>query len=427
MASGSLVVGTAGRQWNSRPLLDYHCTTPSTAPRAPTLMINAGYSSRTLVVIFQCVVALVACGDGGVTDPPPPPADAVAVERVIGGLSNPIHLAAPPGDARLFIVEQAGRIRIIRNAQVLATPFLDIRTLVQSGGERGLLSMAFHPAYATNGFFYVNYTDGNGDTQVARYTRSPDPDVADPSSAKTILSVAQPFGNHNGGLVQFGPDGMLYIGMGDGGSGGDPMNNGQMLSTLLGKLLRIDVDGGDPYGVPPSNPFVGQTGARGEIWAYGLRNPWRFSFDPPDSRLYVGDVGQNRREEVNAVPAASAGVNYGWKIMEGTLCFSPSTNCNQTGLTLPVLDYPTGSEGCSVIAGYVYRGSAIPSVVGHFFYSDWCGGWLRSFRLVGGAATDRREWNVGAIGRVVSFGRDGAGELYVMSDDGNVHRLVSGN
>ncbi len=214
---------------------------------------------------------------------------------------------------------------------------------------------------------------------------------------------------------------MLYIGFGDGGAGGDPQGNGQNVNTLLGALLRIDVDGGDPYAVPPDNPFVGRSGAD-EIWAYGLRNPWRFAFDRAAGRVYVADVGQDAWEEVNAVAAGEAAVNYGWNVMEGRHCFGSAT-CGRTGLTLPVLEYDH-SQGCSIIGGYVYRGAAIPAIRGHYFYSDFCTGFLRSFRFTGGAVTDEREWDVGPLGRVLSFGEDAAGELYILSGNGNVYRLV---
>jgi glucose/arabinose dehydrogenase len=355
-------------------------------------------------------------GEGGPTG-----VVALALEVVAGGLGSPLYLTAPAADPRLFIVEQAGRIRIVRDGRLLATPFLDIRGRVSSGGERGLFSLAFHPLYASNGFFYVSYTDTNGDSRIERYSVTADPDVADPSSAKLILSVQQPFSNHNGGLVAFGPDGMLYIGFGDGGSGGDPLGHGQNVNTLLGALLRIDVDGGDPYGVPADNPFVGRPGAD-EIWAYGLRNPWRFAFDREAGLLYIADVGQNAWEEVNVVPAGDGGVNYGWNVMEGGHCFGGGS-CDRAGLTLPALEYDH-SAGCSVTGGYVYRGAAIPAIRGHYFYSDFCTGFLRSFKYAGGAVTEEREWDVGSPGSVLSFGVDAAGELYILSGNGNVYRLV---
>ena len=374
------------------------------------------------------IVAFAAspgCGSDPTDHSPPPPAS-IRLAEVASGLSNPLYLTAPAGDPRLFIVEQPGRIRIVRNGQLLGTPFLDISGRVRSGGEQGLLGLAFHPRYATNGYFYVNFTDPGGDTRVERFSVSAnDPDIADPGSAKLILTVDQPYANHNGGQVMFGPDGMLYIGMGDGGSGGDPHGHGQNRSTLLGALLRIDVNGGDPYAIPATNPFRGQADARGEIWAYGLRNPWRFAFDRTAGQLYIADVGQNRLEEINVVATPNAAVNYGWNIMEGTSCFN-AASCNQSGLTLPIHEYDH-SQGCSVTGGFVYRGRAVPQVAGHYFYSDYCQGWLRSFRYVNGTAADHREWSVGDIGNVLSFGEDMSGELYLLSSNGRVYRIESGD
>ncbi|MGH7718448.1 MAG: PQQ-dependent sugar dehydrogenase [Gemmatimonadaceae bacterium] len=370
-------------------------------------------------------LVLIACSDEDAAGPEPeePLPAALALQPVAEGLSNPLFLTAPRSDARLFVVEQVGRIRIVENGQLLPTPFLDITDLVSSGGERGLLSVAFHPSYATNGLFYVDYTDRAGNTRVERYRVSADPRRADRGSASLVLAVDQPQPNHNGGLLLFGTDGMLYVGFGDGGGGGDPQGNGQNLSTLLGKLLRIDVNGAQPYQVPAGNPFAGRAGARAEIWALGLRNPWRFSFDRSGGELYLADVGQNLYEEVNVVPGNTGGVNYGWNTMEGTHCFA-SDPCNRGGLTLPVLEYDH-SEGCSVTGGYVYRGSAIPGLVGHYLYSDFCAGWLRSFRYVEGRATELHEWPVGEVGNILSFGEDAAGELYMLSANGRVYRIVA--
>jgi glucose/arabinose dehydrogenase len=368
------------------------------------------------------IVALACSGEEGNIPPPPPPGNGqVQLQVVASGLNNPLHLTAPAGDARLFVVEKIGRIRIVQNGQLLSTPFLDIRSKVSTGSEQGLLSLAFHPQYASNGLFYVNYTDGAGDTQVERYTVSGDPNVANPASAKQILFVDQPYSNHNGGHILFGPDGMLYIAMGDGGSGGDPQNHALDRTDLLGDLLRIDVSG-DPYSIPTDNPFRNQAGMRGEIWAYGLRNPWRIAFDRVDGNLYIADVGQNRIEEVNVVRSNAAGVNYGWRTLEGTQCFNPTSNCTRSGLTLPIIEY-THSEGNSVTGGLVYRGSQIPSLRGHYFYAD-LSGWIRSFRLSNGQATDQRNWDLGSIGNILSFGEDATGELYVMSATGNVYKFV---
>jgi glucose/arabinose dehydrogenase len=374
--------------------------------------------------VSMLILLLAACNDQ--PDPQEPLPQELSVQLVAQGLNDPVHLAAPAGDSRLFVVEQPGRIRIIQNGQLLATPFLDIRSRVRSGGEEGLLSVAFHPSYATNGFFYVNYTDLNGNSHTERYTVSSDPNVANPASASAILTVPHPeFGNHNGGQIAFAPDGKLLIGLGDGGSGGDPNNNGQNRMTLLGDLLRIDVDAGSPYAIPSDNPYAASTSLRGEIWASGLRNPWRFSIDATANVLYIADVGQGAWEEINAVPSGAAAINYGWRLMEGAHCFNPSQNCDRTGLTLPVHEYSNApTEVCAVTGGHVYRGTAIPGVVGHYFYSDYCGGFLRSFRLNNNIATDHREWDVGDLGNVTSFGIDAARELYILSADGRVHRLV---
>lgn len=375
------------------------------------------------------IVALAACIGAGSclsehTSGPPPEVSLHAVE-IASGLSSPVYLTAPAGDDRLFVVEQPGRVRIIRNGALVTRPFLDITSSVLSGGERGLLSLAFHPQFATNGYLYASYTDLAGDNRVERYTVSAtDRDAADPATAQLILSVAQPFANHNGGLVLFGPDGMLYVGKGDGGGGGDPQRNGQSKATLLGKLLRINVDGAAPYAIPPNNPFVGEAGSRGEIWALGLRNPWRFAFDRVAGTLYVADVGQNQWEEIHVVPTARPGVNYGWSVMEGDHCYAAAT-CTSEGLDRPVAEY-SHDEGCSITGGFVYRGTRMPGIQGHYFYSDYCTGFLRSLRYEGGRAVDARSWEVGDMGSVLSFGEDAAGELYVLSANGRVYRLEDG-
>lgn len=371
-------------------------------------------------VLAAAAGGLAACGEGSLT--PSERTEGLRAVEVAAGLASPVHLTAPTGDERLFVVEQAGRIRIVRQGQLLDRPFLDITDRVGSGGERGLLGLAFDPDYADSGGFWVNFTDGSGDTRVERFQVSAsDPDVAIASSATPVLHVRQPFGNHNGGLVAFGPDGMLYVGMGDGGGAGDPHGHGQDRGSLLGALLRLDVRSAEPYVIPPDNPFAGTGGGLGEIWAYGLRNPWRFSFDPPSGLLFIADVGQNAREEINAVQASAAGLNYGWNIMEGTRCFGGG-GCDRAGLTEPVHEYGR-SDGCSVTGGHVYRGSALSGLRGVYFYSDYCRGWLRSFRMENGRATDHREWTIGPVGRVLSFGVDAAGELYMLSDNGRVYRL----
>ena len=371
----------------------------------------------------------VACDSGPATpgpSGPPPVATGARLREVANGLESPLFLTSPPGDQnRQFVVEKTGKIRIIRNDALVPTPFLDLSAKVSNGSEQGLLGLAFHPQYAGNGLFVVNYTNTSGDTRVSLFRVSTDPDRADPSSEQVILAVDQPFSNHNGGMVVFGPDGHLYIGLGDGGSGGDPQNNGQSRSTLLGKILRLAVSGTGQVSVPPDNPFVGQSGIRPEIWSYGLRNPWRFSFDRSTGDLYIADVGQNAREEINVatdVAQFGRGRNYGWRIMEGTVCFSGS-NCDRDGLTLPVLDYGHG-EGCSVTGGYVYRGTALGAFAGHYFYGDYCEGWVRSFRLSGPGLTEPLDWpSLRPGGQILSFGEDARGELYILAGSGRVFRI----
>ena len=371
-------------------------------------------------------LSVVACGGGAdSTTSPVPPLGDVTLQPVVvaSGLSAPTYLTSPAGDARLFVIEQPGRIRIIQNGSLLLTSFLDISSKVLSGGERGLLSVAFHPSYTSNGFFFVYYTDLNGDIRVERYTVSSNPNVADPSSAKLVLSVPHPTNNnHNGGLAVFGPDGMLYLGIGDGGGGGDPAGNAQNLNVLLGKLLRLNVDVAGPYAIPPDNPFVNQSPRRGEIWAYGLRNPWRYTFDATSEMLYIADVGQGAFEEVDAVAIGSAGINYGWRTMEGASCYN-ATTCNQNGLTLPVLTYDHSAGQCSIIGGDVYRGTAA-AIKGAYFYSDYCAGWLRSFKLVNGQATEQHDWGISSVRNVQSFGRDINGDIYLLSANGTVYRIA---
>ncbi|HVS61559.1 MAG TPA: PQQ-dependent sugar dehydrogenase [Gemmatimonadaceae bacterium] len=364
-----------------------------------------------------------ATGTGGTTLPP-----GLTLKLnpfVTTGLSSPVFLTQPLNDGRIFVVEQGGRIRVISNGVLQTTPFLDITSRVLSGGERGLFSVAFHPQYATNHFFYVYFTtQTNGDIRIERFTATT-ADVADPATSKLILTVAHSTqANHNGGLVSFGPDGMLYAGLGDGGGGGDPSGNGQNYNALLGSLLRLDVDGGDPYRVPLDNPFINQTNRRGEIWAKGLRNPWRYAFDAPTGLLYIADVGQNLHEEVDVATASTGGLNYGWNIMEGASCYN-SSSCTQSGFAAPIIDYGHTSGACSITGGYVYRGSAIPAIRGHYFYSDYCSGFLRSFRYSNGLAVDKKDWSL-TMSTVASFGVDAAGELYVMSGN-SILKIAQGS
>ena len=319
------------------------------------------------------------------------------------------------------MIEQAGRVRILKNDALVAAPFLDLRGKIASDGERGLLSIAFHPQYASNGRFYAYLNNKHGDIRIVRYNVSANPDVADESSADTVIAIPHPtYDNHNGGQLQFGPDGKLYASTGDGGSGGDPNGNGQNLHVLLGKLLRLDVDVGTGYAVPSDNPFGS------EIWSYGLRNPWRFSFDRQTGDLYIGDVGQAKWEEVDVATRAQLGrgANYGWNVLEGTHCYSPSTGCDPSGKTPPVLEYDHSNRACTVIGGYVYRGTRITALQGQYLYADYCSGFVKSFRFAGGV-TDQHEWAQLSPGEgVTSFGEDAQGELYIMTQPGALYRIV---
>jgi len=389
-----------------------------------------------VVTSLTGILTMASCGsemDPTATDPGDPPEDAavtaLAMQLVASGLDDPLDLQAPPGDSRLFVVEQPGRIRIVRDGNLLPQPFLDLSRSILGGFERGLLGLAFHPDYAANGRFFVNYTDGRGDTRIAEFRVSSDPDRADPGSERLVLGVAQPFQNHNGGGLAFGPDGYLYAGLGDGGSGGDPFDNAQNLGVPLGKMLRLDVDGALPFAIPPDNPFASEPGVFPAIWAYGLRNPWRFAFDAETGDLYIADVGQELIEEIDVGFAqGGGGENYGWNVTEGSLCFSPSSGCSTDGITMPVLEYDHG-DGCSVTGGYVYRGSALSGLQGVYFYSDFCTPFVRSFRLAGGRATEATDWTAqvdpeGRLEGVLSFGTDASGELYILDRSGSVYRVV---
>lgn len=383
-----------------------------------------------LAHLLACVGLTVTFGVAACSESSPtglPTGTGLALQEVVSGLNFPLYLTAPAGDlTRLFVVEKTGAIRIVKDGILLPDAFLNLSAQVSSVSEQGLLGLAFDPEYATNGRFVVHYTDLAGNHVLSRFQASPDPDRADAASEQVILAAFQPASNHNGGQVAFGPDGFLYLGLGDGGFSGDPENRGQDLSDLLGSILRIDVRTGDPYAVPPDNPFVGQPNARPEVWSYGLRNPWRFSFDRANGDLYIADVGEGRFEEVDVALAAEGGgkgVNYGWSIMEGAHCFR-EPGCVQTGLTLPVLEYDH-SQGCSVTGGYVYRGAAVPAVQGHYFYSDFCRRWVRSFRYAGGVVSEETSWpTLVTGGTIVSFGEDAAGELYILEAEGRVSRIV---
>lgn len=376
-------------------------------------------ATTTLLAAAAVAVAL-GCGETTV-DPlarPPVPLD---LQLVASGLALPVQLTAPAGDARLFIVEKTGHIRVMRAGAVLPTPFLDLSARVSTAGEDGLLSMAFDPAFALNGHVFVYFVDRDGDIAIERFTATAGADVADPASATRVITIPHPtHANHNGGLVQFGPDGMLYLATGDGGGAGDPAGNAQNLNSLLGKMLRLDVRT-LPYTIPASNPFVGQAGRRGEIWAYGLRNPWRFDFHGY-VQLYIADVGQGLEEEINAVPADTAGVNYGWNVTEGTRCFRPSSNCDRTGRVAPVYAYGR-DRGCSIIGGFLYEGR-IEALRGEYLFSDYCTGFLGSLSEQAAGLWIARYHPVTLVGDVVGLGRDGRGEPYLLTGEGRIYRVV---
>lgn len=392
-------------------------------------------------------------GDGGQTVDAAPAADALSfnctptsgtnltTQEIATGLARPVLVTAPAGDPRLFVVEQPGRIRIIKDGTLLPTPFLDIAGPVNdNGNEQGLLGLAFHPNYASNGRFFVNYTattPGNA-TVVAEYQVSADADVATATETR-LLTIPQFATNHNGGMIEFGPDGYLYIGMGDGGGGGDPQEQGQDNTTLLGSMLRIDVNGAAPYAIPPSNPFAdsanGTNDPRPEIWAIGVRNPWRFSFDTKTGDLYIGDVGQNVEEEIDVQPAASSGgENYGWDHWEGTNCYEPPAGgCGDPAdFDQPVATHTHADSWCSITGGSVYRGSCFPDINGWYFYIDYCKNELWKFVYSGGAATQHAAVPGSFGSNVTSIHADATGELYLTAFNGNgsngsVLRLIVGN
>ena len=378
---------------------------------------------RTVAVLAAAAAVLVGCSSGSEAEPEPEPAptsptttsEATTAEgeqsgplrlaRVVEGLESPVHLTWAPGEReRLYVVEQVGRIRVVEEGRLLEQPFLDIVDLVVSGGEQGLLSVAFHPEYESNRRFYVNYTDVNGDTRVVEYEATGGNQIR----RRQLLLVDQPYANHNGGQLVFGPDGLLYVGMGDGGSGGDPENRAQNLSSRLGKLLRIDVDA---------------PGTQWETVAYGLRNPWRFSFDRATDDLWIGDVGQGDIEEIDFLPRGTEGlVNFGWDVFEGTERYEDKEPNPAGELADPIVEY-THDEGCSVTGGFVYRGESVPSAEGRYFYGDYCSGLVWSFSREEDERPTREPFEVDSLS---SFGEDLDGELYLVSHGGTVYRLAQG-
>ena len=351
----------------------------------------------------------------------------IAYSQTIGlasfatGFTNPIEITHPNNDSRLFIVEQGGKIKILNSdGTTNATPYLTLTTsTISTGGERGLLGLAFHPNYDSNGYFYVNYTNTVGNTVIARYSVSVDPNVADSSTGTILLTINQPFANHNGGCIKFGLDGYLYIGMGDGGSSGDPGKRAQNPNELLGKMLRIDVDSDSPYGIPPTNPYAGSLTVRNEIWAIGLRNPWKFSFDSVNNNLWIADVGQNQNEEINKVSSTASGLNYGWNCYEGNSVYSSCSTLPIT-YTFPIAQY-SHSSGCSITGGYVYNGSLYPNFQGNYFFADYC-----SSKIGIVNSLNEINWSTAFTGsRFTSFGEDSNGEIYIAaSGNGTIYKII---
>ncbi len=378
---------------------------------------------RLTVSIVLVAVVVVGILISGVLHSSEPILTKYTLQKIAGEFTRPTAIVQPPGDAnRLFVAEQTGTVRIIERGQVLPTPFLDITTLLTSKAlEQGLLDIAFHPKYATNGLFFITYTDTTGTPVLARYHVSAnDPNRADPASAKIILTIPHPWDNHNGGQIQFGPDGYLYYGMGDGGSEGDPQGNGQKKNTMLASMLRLDIDHGDPYAIPPDNPFVHDPAYLPEIWAKGLRNPWRFSFDQKTGDLYIGDVGGSLQEEVDFQPASSkGGENYGWNLYEGNIGTS-----NVTGLTFPIITYDHVTGGCAIVGGYVYRGKSLPTLDGTYLYGDWCRGTIWSLKR-DPSGTWLSEGLLSSGLSITTFGQANDGEIYVGDYKGGVYQLTA--
>lgn len=346
-------------------------------------------------------------------------------QKMASGFVQPTSIVEPPdGSGRLFVTEQTGTIRIIDHGQVIITPFLDIKSkLTSKDSEQGLLDIAFHPKYASNGLFFITYTNPDGNPMLVRYHISADnPNIADPSSAKVLLTIPHPYTNHNGGQLQFGPEGYLYYGMGDGGSGGDPQENGQNKSVLLASMMRLDVDHGDPYAIPPDNPYISDKNARPELWAKGLRNPWRFSFDQQTGDLYIADVGEKLYEEVDFQPANSkGGENYGWNLYESNHSYKGG---DQNGLVFPIAEYEHLTGGCAIIGGYVYRGKTLPALVGTYIYGDYCRGTMWSLRRDLTGKWVSQPFMASGL-TLTTFGQSSDGELYVADFNGTVYKLIA--
>jgi glucose/arabinose dehydrogenase len=397
---------------------------------ATTMSVAAGETTTTSPGTDGSTAATTTSTVAGGTTAPTLPAgvgalQGLALETLATGVPFPVFAVALPGDDRIFVLERQGRIRLIDPQQgLLGAPYLSLTDRVGSGGiENGLLGMAFHPDFADNGRFYVYYTTTDLNSRLSEFRADDfDDDTADASTERILLEVHQRGIRHRAGMLQFGPEGYLYVALGDGGMAD---RSAQELDVHQGKILRIDVDGAIPYAIPPDNPFAAG-GGLAEIWAYGLRNPWRFAIDADAGLIYVGDVGQSVWEEINVQPLNAAGLDYGWPDFEGSDCYQPVDGCDVTGWVEPTVAY-THEEGCSVTGGYVYRGTAIPELFGHYFYADWCNGWIRSFRYADGAVDDEQDWStdLDGAGQVASFGIDGSGELLVVDSNGSVFRVVA--
>jgi glucose/arabinose dehydrogenase len=399
--------------------------TPTSEPSIPSPTVPAVSVPAPLPTLTTSVPTSTAKSERQATSFPNP--KAFAWTAVVAGLESPVDIQFPDdGTGRMFVVEQRGRIRIVQADQLLPTPFLDITDRVDSGGdEQGLLGLAFHPHFSENGLFFVSYTDNQRHDVIARFLISADPNQADAGSGKILISVDDPFPNHNGGVLAFGPDGYLYAGLGDGGGANDPFGNGQSTDTLLGKILRLDVDRGDPYAVPGGNPFV-HSGGRPEIWAYGLRNPWRLSFDRATGDLYIADVGQDTWEEVDFLPAGSTGgTNFGWNYREGNHPFKGEPPAS-LHLTYPVAEYSHTEGSCAVTGGYVYRG-AMPEWQGIYLYGDYCSGKIWGLRHDASAQGDQ-QWTSALLfesnAHITTFGQDQAEETYFADREGTIYRLT---
>ena len=425
--------------------MHFHATSDSTASTgsaAPRWTSRRG--ARLMASLIGGAMLLGALPGTGAAAPMPPPtpsatpplaapsASSIKLTKVAGGLSKPVFItSARDGTGRLFIVEKTGAIRILSRGSVLSTPLIDLSSRVSGGSEQGLLGLAFHPRFKTNRKFYVDYTNRYGNTVIRQYkVSSSNPNRVQAGSGKTILRLKQPYSNHNGGMIVFGPDGYLYIGTGDGGSGGDPGNRAQRKNTLLGKMLRINVNGTTArhnYKIPRSNPYVGRKG-RNEIWQRGLRNPWRFSFDRATGNLWIGDVGQNRYEEIDRAKRTSTGagrgVNWGWRVMEGFHCYQPATGCNKRGKKRPLLNYSHAANGrCAVTGGYVYRGSRVPALRGWYVFGDYCSGEIFTVPANASSKPSKVRLHGTGGGLISSFGESGSGELFVVYVGGSIYRI----